>query len=200
MTEYVLHSQKHLEHQYINLNSCIFSVKADKPQSSRATVESSTSRSTDAADKHVNVVKEATRFELDLRQQRLAGSSSRTSTDRSPKLEGGSNGHLYAASSQPEHVRPLLSLLEKEPPSRFIAGQLDLHQLSGFERHESIVPLLHASNEKKANGELDFLMAEFAGILFIFPCRTSTSLHHYLIVCVPSGKMFLSFEVVKKLV
>ncbi|XP_057527057.1 MAP3K epsilon protein kinase 1-like isoform X2 [Amaranthus tricolor] len=139
-------------------------VNADKPQSSRATVESSTSRSTDATDKHVNVVKEATRFELDLRQQRVAGSSSRTSTDRSPKLEGGSNGHPYAAFSQPEHVRPLLSLLEKEPPSRFIAGQLDLYQLSGIERHESIVPLLHASNEKKAYGDFDFQLEEFTEV------------------------------------
>ena len=162
-------SQKQLEHQNINLNSFIFSVNADKPQSSRATVESSTSRSTDATDKHVNVVKEATRFELDLRQQRVAGSSSRTSTDRSPKLEGGSNGHPYAAFSQPEHVRPLLSLLEKEPPSRFIAGQLDLYQLSGIERHESIVPLLHASNEKKAYGDFDFQLEEFTGTLSFPP-------------------------------
>ncbi|XP_021744961.1 uncharacterized protein LOC110710934 [Chenopodium quinoa] len=36
---------------------------------------------------------------------------------------------------------------------------------SGMARHESILPLLHASNDKKANGELDFLMAEFAGLM-----------------------------------
>lgn len=195
----LLHTDKHVVHTDSSL--LYFSVDADKPQSSHATVESSASlRSTDAADKFANIVKEATRAELDLRQQRVAGSSSRPSTDRSPKLDGGSNGLPYAASSQHEHVRPLLSLLEKEPPSRHFSGQFDVRQLAGIEKHESIVPLLHASNEKKANGELDFLMAEFAGILFIFPCRTSTSLHHYLIVCVPSGKMFLSFEVVKKLV
>ncbi|XP_057528086.1 MAP3K epsilon protein kinase 1-like isoform X1 [Amaranthus tricolor] len=140
-------------------------VDADKPQSSHATVESSaSSRSTDAAEKFANVVKEATRAELDLRQQRVAGSSSRPSTDRSPKLDGGSNGLPYAASSQQEHVRPLLSLLEKEPPSRHFSGQFDVRQLAGIEKHESIVPLLHASNEKKTNGELDFLMAEFAEV------------------------------------
>lgn len=107
------------------------------------------------------MVKDATRAELDLRQQRVAGSSLRTSTDRPP------NGLPSAVSSQQEHVRPLLSLLEKEPPSRHFSGQLDVRQLPGIERHESIVPLLHASNEKKANGELDFLMAEFAGILSV---------------------------------
>ncbi|XP_048492312.1 MAP3K epsilon protein kinase 1 isoform X2 [Beta vulgaris subsp. vulgaris] len=138
---------------------------ADKPQSSHATVESSaSSRSTDAADKFVNVVKEATRAEMDLKQQRASGSSHRNSTDRSPKSEGGSNGNLYPGSSQQEHVRPLLSLLEKEPPSRHFSGQLDVRQLAGMERHESILPLLHASNEKKGNGELDFLMAEFTEV------------------------------------
>ncbi|KAJ6919051.1 hypothetical protein NC651_013111 [Populus alba x Populus x berolinensis] len=35
--------------------------------------------------------------------------------------------------------------------------------LSGLERHESIMPLLHAS-EKKTNGGLEFLMAEFAEV------------------------------------
>ncbi|KNA04803.1 hypothetical protein SOVF_196330 [Spinacia oleracea] len=140
-------------------------VDADKPQSSHAIVESSaSSRSTDAADKFVNVVKEATRAEIDLRQHRVAGSSNRTSTDRPPKVEGGSNGLPYAVSSQQDQVRPLLSLLEKEPPSRHFSGQLDLRQLAGMERHESILPLLHASNDKKGNGELDFLMAEFAEV------------------------------------
>ena len=114
----------------------------------------------------MNVVKEATRAELELRQQRAsaAGSMSRISTDRSPKsAESTSNGLPSAISSQQEQVRPLLSLLEKEPPSRHYSGQLDVRHLAGIERHESIMPLLHVSNEKKTNGELDFLMAEFAG-------------------------------------
>lgn len=140
-------------------------VDADKPQSSHIAVESSaSSRSTDAAEKFVNVIKEATRAELDPRQQRGASSSNRTSTDRPPKSESGSNGLPNSFSSQQEQVRPLLSLLEKEPPSRHFSGQLDLRQFAGIERHESIVPLLHTSNEKKANGELDFLMAEFAEV------------------------------------
>ncbi|KAF2322759.1 hypothetical protein GH714_030307 [Hevea brasiliensis] len=68
-------------------------------------------------------------------------------------------------STQPEQVRPLLSLLEKEPPSKHFSGQLEyVRHISGLERHESILPLLHASVEKKTNGELDFLMAEFAEV------------------------------------
>lgn len=141
---------------------------ADKPRSSSTIVETlAASRSTDPAEKFVNVVKEATRAELELRQQRAsaAGSMSRISTDRSPKsAEGTSNGLPSAISSQQEQVRPLLSLLEKEPPSRHYSGQLDVRHLAGIERHESIMPLLHASNEKKTNGELDFLMAEFAEV------------------------------------
>ncbi|KAG2318345.1 hypothetical protein Bca52824_011558 [Brassica carinata] len=60
---------------------------------------------------------------------------------------------------------PLLSLLEKEPPSRHVSGQLDyVKHITGLEKHESILPLLRASIEKKTNGgDLDFLMAEFAG-------------------------------------
>uniref|UniRef100_A0A6N2MG50 Uncharacterized protein n=1 Tax=Salix viminalis TaxID=40686 RepID=A0A6N2MG50_SALVM len=70
-----------------------------------------------------------------------------------------------------EQVRPLLSLLEKEPPSKHFSGQLEYaRHLSGLERHESILPLLHAS-EKKTNGELDFLMTEFAGCRGSSPCR-----------------------------
>ncbi|KAF6163221.1 hypothetical protein GIB67_025085 [Kingdonia uniflora] len=38
--------------------------------------------------------------------------------------------------------------------------------LSGLERHETILPLLHSSAERKPNGELDFLMAKFAGSLY----------------------------------
>ncbi|KAL7001524.1 MAP3K epsilon protein kinase 1 [Sarracenia purpurea var. burkii] len=105
------------------------------------------------------------RAEGDLRQQRVSISANRTSTDRAPKLtEGASNGFPAVIASQQENVRPLLSLLDKEPPSRHFSGQLEyVRHLSGLERHESILPLLHASNDKKSNG-LDFLMAEFAEV------------------------------------
>ncbi|KAH7840575.1 hypothetical protein Vadar_018785 [Vaccinium darrowii] len=105
------------------------------------------------------------RGEFDVRQQRVTNSVNRTSTDRAPKIsEGTSNGSPTAIASQQENVRPLLSLLEKEPPSRHFSGQLEyVRHLSGLERHESILPLLHGSNDKKANG-LDFLMAEFAEV------------------------------------
>ncbi|KAG2318347.1 hypothetical protein Bca52824_011560 [Brassica carinata] len=77
-----------------------------------------------------------------------------------------------AALDATEDVKPhnrnksaLLSLLEKEPPSRHVSGQLDyVKHITGLEKHESILPLLRASIEKKTNGgDLDFLMAEFAG-------------------------------------
>ncbi|KAG2315646.1 hypothetical protein Bca52824_018768 [Brassica carinata] len=94
---------------------------------------------------------------------RLSLSANRTSTDKLQKLaEGASNGFPVA---QPEQVRPLLSLLEKEPPSRHYSGQLDyVKHITGIDRHESRFPLLHGSNEKKTNGDLDFLMAEFAEV------------------------------------
>ncbi|KAI5010493.1 hypothetical protein ZWY2020_012630 [Hordeum vulgare] len=85
-----------------------------------------------------------------VRPQRLSVSGGRSSTDRSPKhIELVSNGH---SSGQNDQIRPLLSLLEKEPPSRHVSGQLDYaRHMSGLERHESILPLLHASIEKKTN-------------------------------------------------
>jgi hypothetical protein len=100
-----------------------------------------------------------------IRPQRLSISAGRPSTDRSPKnIELVSNGHN---SGQNDQIRPLLSLLEKEPPSRHVSGQLDyVRHLSGFEKHETILPLLHSSTERKTNGELDLLMAEFTGTLF----------------------------------
>ncbi|XP_024014907.1 MAP3K epsilon protein kinase 1 isoform X2 [Eutrema salsugineum] len=97
-------------------------------------------------------------------QQRISLSANRTSTDKLQKLvvEGASNGFPV---TQPEQVRPLLSLLEKEPPSRHFSGQLDyVKHITGIERHENRLPLLHASNEKKPNGDLGFLMAEFAEV------------------------------------
>jgi hypothetical protein len=90
----------------------------------------------------------------------------RSSIDRSPRhSELVSNGGSGLLLPQNEQVRPLLSLLEKELPSRHVSGQLDyVRHLSGLERHESILPLLHASTtERKPNGELESLMAEFAG-------------------------------------
>uniref|UniRef100_A0A0D9WAP2 non-specific serine/threonine protein kinase n=1 Tax=Leersia perrieri TaxID=77586 RepID=A0A0D9WAP2_9ORYZ len=98
-----------------------------------------------------------------VRPQRLSVCAGRTSTDRSPKhIELVSNGH---GNGQNDQIRPLLSLLEKEPPSRHVSGQLDyVRHLSGLERHESILPLLHGSTEKKTNGELDLLMAEFTDL------------------------------------
>ncbi|XP_023642003.1 MAP3K epsilon protein kinase 2 isoform X2 [Capsella rubella] len=96
-----------------------------------------------------------------IKQHRISLSTNRISTDKLQKLaEGASNGFPV---TQPDQVRPLLSLLEKEPPSRNFSGQLDYAKhITGIERHESRLPLLHGSNEKKTNGDLDFLMAEFA--------------------------------------
>ncbi|GKV21312.1 hypothetical protein SLEP1_g31304 [Rubroshorea leprosula] len=90
----------------------------------------------------------------------------RLSVDRPSKMiEAASNGYPTSVTTQSDQVRPLLSLLEKEPPSKRFSGQLEfMRHLPGLERHESILPLLHASNEKKTNGELDFLMREFAEV------------------------------------
>ncbi|GJN01455.1 hypothetical protein PR202_ga18722 [Eleusine coracana subsp. coracana] len=98
-----------------------------------------------------------------IRPQRLSVSTGRTSTDRSPKhIELVSNGHN---SVQNDQIRPLLSLLEKEPPSRHVSGQLDYaRHLSGLEKHETILPLLHSSTERKTYGELDLLMTEFTEV------------------------------------
>ncbi|KAL9244242.1 hypothetical protein vseg_018039 [Gypsophila vaccaria] len=133
----------------------------DRPQSSYTNAESAaTSRLTDSADKFVNVVKEATRAEIDFRQQRFAGSTHRTSTDKLPSsAEGAFNEPPGAGSSQQGQVRPLLSLLEKEPPSKHFSSQLDMGHLARTDRH--VLPLLH---DKKENDELDFLMAEFADV------------------------------------
>ncbi|CAH9081324.1 unnamed protein product [Cuscuta europaea] len=120
------------------------------------------SRDRESADRFKNDV---SRAEVELRQQRSA-TTNRTSTDRPPKFsEGASNGVSVATATQQENVRPLLSLLEKEPPSRNYSGQLEyVRHLTGMEKHDSILPLLHtSSNDKKTNG-LDFLMAEFAEV------------------------------------
>lgn len=131
-----------------------FSMDADRPQSSNTLNEAlGTPKSSDlvSLEKVVNLA--------------TKDPSNRTSTDRAPKLvEPVSNGFPTSLATQQEQVRPLLSLLDKEPPSRHLSGQLEyMRHLSGLERHETIMPLLHASNEKKTNSEPDFLMAEFAG-------------------------------------
>eukprot|EP01018_Ginkgo_biloba_P027295 Gb_33894 [translate_table: standard] len=113
---------------------------------------------------------EPSRLEVDqVRQQRGIPSAQKGVVDQSwkqinpPRASNGLTG--TAQTSQHEPVQPLLSLLEKEPPSRHASGQLEYirHLSGGMERHESILPLLHhASGERKTNGELDFLMAAFA--------------------------------------
>ncbi|KAJ6365901.1 hypothetical protein OIU77_002460 [Salix suchowensis] len=106
----------------------------DGPQSSNETIEAAvSSKLPDPA-----AIGKAANMEIEFRQPRVTGSTQSTSTDRPPKLiESASNG--------------LASVLEYA------------RHLSGLERHESILPLLHAS-EKKTNGELDFLMTEFAEV------------------------------------
>ncbi|KAG6718191.1 hypothetical protein I3842_04G138100 [Carya illinoinensis] len=150
----------------------------DKPQCSNAALKASKFADPISLDKVANLsIKEPpasmpndrdnseqskidpSRKDAELRQQRVPNSTNRTSTDRPLK----SIESTTVASLQ-EHVRPLLSLLEKEPPSRHFSGQLEyVRHLSGLDRHESVLPLLHA-NDKKTNGELDFLMAEFADV------------------------------------
>lgn len=158
---------------------------ADRPQSSISTVEAfSASRVTDPAsfDRLSNAAikdypptrdresvdrwkNEPSRAEVDLKQQRGANiTGGRISTDRPPKsIDVTTNGSSTHTGSQ-ENIRPLLSLLDKEPPSRHFSGQLEyVKHLTGMEKHESILPLLHGSTDKKTNG-LDFLMAEFAEV------------------------------------
>ncbi|KAK4793729.1 hypothetical protein SAY86_024164 [Trapa natans] len=77
------------------------------------------------------------------------------------ETDGGLNGFSASTSSHPQQVHPLLGLLEKEPPSRY---------LSGLERHETIMPVLHATNDKNMNGdkktnvELDLLRPDFTEV------------------------------------
>ncbi|KAI3728539.1 hypothetical protein L6452_17176 [Arctium lappa] len=157
-------------------DSRFFTLETDKPQSSNTSAEApGTSRSPDstsmdrvagATAKDISAERDTVdRGKIDPSQdaeprQRLSNFG-RLSADKPRKsMDAASNG--YHATIQQENVRPLLSLLDKEPPSRHFSGQLEyVRHLTGLEKHESILPLLHSSNEKKANG-LDFLMAEFA--------------------------------------
>lgn len=154
-------------------DSRYIALDTDRPQSSNAFGDASVaSKSPDSASsskERENVDRwkvDHLRADVDLRQQRgTTISANRTSTDRPPKsMEGASNGFPATPTTHQENVRPLLSLLDKEPPSRHFSGQLEyVRHLTGLEKHESILPLLHASSEKKTNG-LDFLMAEFAEV------------------------------------
>ncbi|XXG66881.1 hypothetical protein AAC387_Pa06g0356 [Persea americana] len=133
-----------------------------------ATKEPTTVTSKDR--EHLDLLKpESSRSEADLPRQRAANSANRGLSDKPLKqIELATNGFpagVGTLSSQHGQVRPLLSLLEKEPPSRHVSGQLEyVRHLSGLERNESILPLLHAAAERKTIGELDLLMAEFAEV------------------------------------
>jgi len=165
----------HLESSHRRSDSN-YQMDVDRPQSSNAAAEAvplEKSLNLASRESSAGTLKERenadrwksdpSRADVELRQ-RLSISGNRTSTDRSSKLtETSSNGLSATGATQQEQVRPLLSLLEKEPRSGRFSGQLEyVRQFSALERHESVLPLLHAS-EKKTNGELDFLMAEFAG-------------------------------------
>lgn len=141
-------------------DSRYLAVDGDRPRSSNGALDVSVSRESSASKELENLDRAE-----DLRRQKISNAVNRTSLDRPPKLiEGISNGLPTSVTTQAEQVRPLLSLLEKEPPRQ----QLEyVRHLPGLERHESILPLLHA-NDRKTNGELDFLMAEFAGIFSCF--------------------------------
>ncbi|KAF8407462.1 hypothetical protein HHK36_006595 [Tetracentron sinense] len=161
---------------------------ADKPQATNAVIEASVAsnlveptgtenvghletkepaKTTSKDWEHLDLRKpDSSRAEVNLLRQQRVSTGNRISTDKPLKpMEIVSNGFPIAVASQQTQVRPLLSLLEKEPPSRHYSGQLDyVRNLSGLERHETILPLLHASTERKTHGELDFLMEEFAEV------------------------------------
>ncbi|KAJ7982314.1 Protein kinase [Quillaja saponaria] len=173
-------SMSHLRLSDVNqLDSRYLPVDVDRTQSSNIASEATplekvadltTKESSSSALREREIVDrwkmDPSRADGEYRQQRVTNAANGTSTDRSPKfIDASSNGIPNVGATQQEQVRPLLSLLDKEPPSRHFSGQLEyVHHLPGLERHESVLPLLHASNEKKTNGELDFLMAEFADV------------------------------------
>lgn len=124
-----------------------------------------------ASEEHEHLVlwkPDACQLEVDLlRQLSTTNSVSTTSTEKPLRhVEIASNGNLTTgnlSASQREYIRPLLSILDKEQPSRNVSGQLDhVSHLPALEKQESIFPLFNASTERKTNGELDLLMAEFA--------------------------------------
>lgn len=163
-----------------------YPVDVDRPQSSNATADEKSSTQT-SRESSASALKERGNMDrwktdpsrADVESRQPCISTNRTSTDRLPKsTEPSSNGLSVTGTMHQEQVRPLLSLLDKEPPSGRFSGQLEyMRQFSGLERHESVLPLLHAT-EKKTNGELDFLMAEFAGNkdLFFLPIYFNTQI------------------------
>ncbi|XP_042498545.1 MAP3K epsilon protein kinase 1-like isoform X2 [Macadamia integrifolia] len=178
-------SASHSQRSDINRSdSRYFPGDSDKPQSSHAVMEASVASpepaglenvgnlpTKDSALKDLELLdlqkSDHSRPEADLsRPQRVNSSANRLCFDKPLKqMENASNGVPTTSANQQDQVRPLLSLLEKEPPSKHLSGQLDyVRHFSGLGRHESILPLLHAPLEKKTNGELDFLMAEFAEV------------------------------------
>lgn len=155
----------------LSSDSRFFPLDSDRPRLSAASLEGPvTSKSHDASsfDKPAHAT-------LKERSDPLRAAH-RISTDRTPTLtDGFSNGHS-ATVTQQDNVRPLLSLLDKEPPSRHVSGQLEyVRHLTGMEKHENMLPLLQASNERKTTNGLDFLMAEFAGVYFIFSSQVYIS-------------------------
>ncbi|KAG6466459.1 hypothetical protein ZIOFF_075738 [Zingiber officinale] len=72
-----------------------------------------------------------------------------------PRHHGTSSANSSSIDKAQKHnlrkqIRPLLCFLEKGPPSQHVSGQLNyVWHISRQERHESILPLLYASNEKR---------------------------------------------------
>ncbi|KAG9146201.1 hypothetical protein Leryth_007903 [Lithospermum erythrorhizon] len=138
-------------------DSRFYPLDSDKPRSSNATAEAS------GSSRLIDPTSLSKGRELDQRQQRGPNAANRPSSDRPKLMEEGSNASL-STTTQQENVRPLLSLLDKEPPSRPFSGQLEfVGHLSGLDKHESIFPLLHSSDDRKSSG-MDYLMAEFAEV------------------------------------
>ncbi|XP_076885577.1 MAP3K epsilon protein kinase 1-like isoform X6 [Bidens hawaiensis] len=148
------HHFTHGPHESSRLSS------SHSPESRFFTLESDKHQSSSRSPDSTSMERNKTDHLQDTEPKRLSNFG-RLSTDRPRKsMDAVSNG--YSSTAQQENVRPLLSLLDKEPPSRHYSGQLEyVRHLTGLEKHETILPLLHTSNEKKTNG-MDFLMAEFA--------------------------------------
>ncbi|KAL0409159.1 UNVERIFIED_CONTAM: MAP3K epsilon protein kinase [Sesamum radiatum] len=92
---------------------------------------------------------ETSRADDDLKQQRGANAANRTSTDRAPKsADMTTNGSSAHTGSQQENVRPLLSLLDKEPPSRHFS------EVSGRGRENANVDSLPRNSPKATNKKL----------------------------------------------
>ncbi|KAL6005743.1 hypothetical protein ACLOJK_006316 [Asimina triloba] len=96
----------------------------------------------------------------DLVRQQGRASPSRLSSSKS--LKQGSNGIANSSDAEKKQLLPVMSLLEKEPPSRLGSHKFEYAtQNSGMVRQNSILPLLLESTERKS-AELDLLITEFA--------------------------------------